>query len=59
MIENNYPVELFFNKIRHCEIAKIEIYNFVELLSDNFNRDKLMIILDDFEFYLFNEKEGK
>jgi len=57
MIENNYPVELFFNKIRHCEIAKIEIYNFVELLSDNFNRDKLMIILDDFEFYLFNEKE--
>jgi hypothetical protein len=46
-----------FHQIRECSIPKIEIYNYVEELTDSFEAEKLKILLDDFEFYLFVEKE--
>ena len=40
-------------------ITKTEIYNTVEKLTDSFEINKLKILLDDFEYYFFIEKDKK
>ncbi|MEI8202422.1 MAG: hypothetical protein WCH34_05385 [Bacteroidota bacterium] len=49
----------FFNDIREASITEIEIHNTIEKITDNFKVEKLKLLLKDFEFFLFVEKEEK
>jgi hypothetical protein len=49
----------FFNKIKECSLTQIEILNTVESLTHNFEINRLIILIEDFDFYLFQEKDVK
>ncbi len=52
-------VNNFFDNIFEGSITKIETYNTAQQLTDNFQLAKLKILLDDFEFYMFNAREER
>ncbi|MEI6747805.1 MAG: hypothetical protein WCM93_01475 [Bacteroidota bacterium] len=52
-------IEDFFKNIKDCSITKIETYNIIEKLTNNFEVLRLKILLNDFEFYFSEEKEER
>jgi len=49
----------FFEDIKDGLFSKLELYNRVEKMTDNFNRDKLLILHEDFELFLNIEKDAR
>ncbi|TKC00179.1 hypothetical protein [Pedobacter cryophilus] len=47
----------FFNEIRHSVLTALEIYTITEKITSNFSLKKLQLLQEDFESYLFKEKE--
>jgi len=56
---HSIDVNDFFKKIEYLEITKIQIHNTVEKITNNFELEKLKILLGDFEFYMFLSTEDK
>ena len=52
-------VNKFFEDVRNCLLTEIETFNIVELLTDNFKREKLKILVKDLELFISIEKEEK
>jgi len=57
--KNEIKVQDFFDKVKEGEISQLEIYNQVQKFTDNFELKKLEILLEDFEFYFFMERDKK
>lgn len=49
----------FFDQINDGTLTQLEIYNRVQQLTDNFDLEKLHILLNDFDFYFFMLRENK
>lgn len=52
-------VQDFFEKVKEGNLTQLEIYNQVQKFTDNFDLTKLEILFQDFEFFLFVEKEER
>ncbi|MHB8260794.1 MAG: hypothetical protein ACYDCN_06280 [Bacteroidia bacterium] len=55
-------IERLFHSIKECTITEIDIYNTVKKLTDDFKIEALELLLNDFSFFVFLERdrhEGK
>jgi len=49
----------FFDQIRDGELSELDIHNCVKEITNDFSQYELTLLLKDFEFYLFWQKEEK
>lgn len=51
-----FNYDLFFERIRYCELNKLETYRTVEHITDNFDVEKLNLLYQDFELFVTVQK---
>jgi hypothetical protein len=51
-----FNYDLFFERIRYCELNKLETYRTVEHITDNFDVEKLNLLYQDFESFVTVQK---
>jgi len=47
----------FFDEVLNGELSELDIYNFIESKTSNFEPEKVKLLLDELEYYVFIEKE--